>query len=58
MGLYWFLYQKLGWSARETDETDFETLCAFIGYKQKPDKDIAVIGGKHYRRASGVPDWL
>jgi len=56
------LYRKcvfeLGWSLRELDETDFDTLVGFLFYEEKSDTNTQVIGGKTYKRATAPPSWL
>ena len=56
--LYKSLADRYGWSLNDLDNTNFDTLIAFIWYKDKPDPNVRVIGGKTYTRAKGAPSWL
>lgn len=40
------------------DEMNLESLFDFLFYKEKPDPNKRVIGGKTYIRASKPPAWL
>ena len=55
MGLYKKCAQGFGWSPKDMDETDFDTLVEFVWYS---DTSVKVIGGKEYKRASKCPSWL
>ena len=47
----------MGMSLVELDNMNLETLFDYLFYKPKnPNKKI--IGGKVYKRAEGVPNWL
>lgn len=50
--------EKYGWSLKDIDETNLETLFDFVLYKEKPDPNIRTINGKTYRRATKPPSWL
>ena len=56
--LYTRCVRAFGWSLRELDETDFETLIEFLWHEEPEDPNTRVIGGKTYRRAQGAPTWL
>ena len=58
MQVYKSCVDKYGWSLKEIDETDLDTLFEFLVMKDKPDPNVRVIDGKNYLRASKVPDWL
>lgn len=53
--LYHTLATHLRWPISQIDAADFESLMSFVFYR---DPDVRVVGGKTYRRASGVPAWL
>lgn len=55
MGLYGKLVKAHGWSLKELDETNLETLFDFLTYR---DPNERVIKGKVYRRATSPPKWL
>jgi len=42
---------------KDIDDTDLELLVDFIFY-QNNDPNVRTIGGKQYKRAQGVPNWL
>ena len=56
--LYTKYVNLYGWSLKELDDTDFETMIDFLWYKEDEDPNVRVIGGKTYVRASGPPTWL
>lgn len=58
MNLYKKLTDKYGWCLYDLDNTNFDTLMAFVWYKDKPDPNVRVINGKTYTRATGAPNWL
>lgn len=53
--LYHALATKLHWPISQIDAADFESLMSFVFYR---DPDVRFIGGREYRRVSGVPAWL
>jgi hypothetical protein len=55
MGIYRKLAKTYGWSPREIDETNLETLFDFLNYD---DPNVRIKNGKIYRRAQRVPKWL
>lgn len=59
MGIYYRLVNAHGWSLKDIDETNLETLFDFIYYKDN-DPNTRVINGKTYHKYSGhgAPDWL
>lgn len=56
--LYSKCVDNFGWSLKDIDDTNIETLIDFIFHKSKPDPDIRIIGGKVYKRAIKPPSWL
>ena len=55
----YFLYAKnLGWSLRDIEETNFETLIDFLYFKEDSDPNTRIIGDKVYKRTSSTPNWL
>lgn len=57
MGIYSIFVNKYGWSLKDIDDTDIETLIDFIYYKDN-DPNVRVIDGVTYYRTVGVPTWL
>lgn len=53
--LYHTLATRLRWSIAQIDSSDFEALMRFVFFR---DPDVRIIGGREYRRAQGVPQWL
>lgn len=53
--LYHTLATSLRWPIAQIDAADFESLLRFVFYR---DPDVRIIGGREYRRARGVPQWL
>jgi len=58
MGIYSALAKSYGWTLKDMEETDIETLISFIYYKDE-EANIKYINGKKYKRAApGVVSWL
>jgi hypothetical protein len=60
MQIYRTCVTRFGWSLREIDETDFETLMDFLFFENIPDCNTRVIDGVVYKRAAPgkPPNWL
>jgi len=58
MELYRVCVDNFGWSLKDIDETDLETLIEFISHRNKPDPNKRIINGKVYTRATKPPSWL
>jgi hypothetical protein len=57
MSVYRELVKKMGWSLKDIDDTDLETLVDFLFFT-KTDPNLRVINGKEYHRANKAPSWL
>lgn len=57
MGIYSLFVNKYGWSLKDIDETNLETLIDFMYYREN-DPNTRVINGVTYKRAQGKPKWL
>jgi len=59
MGIYKNMAAAFSWPPSVIDETNFDTLLAFL-FAKIMDDDTRVIGGKTYKRfaGSGAPNWL
>lgn len=58
LSLYKKCCEDYGWTPREIDDTNLETLMDFLFYKSKPDPNTRMIEGKVYHRATKPPSWL
>ena len=58
MGIYKSCVEKFGWSIKDIDDTDLDTLFEFLVIKDKPDPNVRMIEGRSYIRSSKVPEWL
>jgi hypothetical protein len=58
MYIYRSCVEKFGWSIRDIDETDLDTLFEFMVLKNKPDPNTRVIDGEIYTRSAKTPTWL
>ena len=58
MHIYRSCVDKFGWSIRDIDETDLDTLFEFMVLKNEPDPNMRTIDGKSYVRSGKVPEWL
>ncbi len=58
MSVYLSCVDRYGWSLKDIDETDIETLFEFLVFRGRPDPNIRVINGKIYRKATRPPSWL
>jgi hypothetical protein len=57
--LYRHLVKEYGWSLKDIDETNLETLFDFL-LMSRDDRNTRIIGGKVYKRAerNKPPAWL
>ncbi len=58
MSVYRACVDRYGWSLKDIDETDIETLFEFLVFRNRPDPNIRVIDGRVYRKATRPPSWL
>jgi len=58
--LYRRLVKDYGWSLRDIDDTNLETLFDFLLMEGPKDPNTMVIGGKEYKRVAPgeAPSWL
>ena len=58
--LYRRLVKDFGWTLKDIDETNLETLFDFLLMQESPDNSTRVIRGKEYKRAEPgkPPAWL
>ena len=58
MYIYRSCVDKFGWSIKDIDDTDLDTLFEFMTLAEEPDPNVRVIDGRSYTRSRKVPDWL
>ena len=58
MYIYRSCVDKFGWSIKDIDETDLDTLFEFMVLKNEPDPNMRTIDGKNYVRSTKTPVWL
>lgn len=57
LSVYRQLIKSFGWSLKDIDETNLETLVDFLFFNIN-DPNIKIIDGKEYHRAKSAPSWL
>ena len=58
MYIYRSCVEKFGWSIRDIDETDLDTLFEFMTLGEKADPNVRIIDGRSYIRSTKAPEWL
>ena len=58
MHIYRSCVDKFGWSIKDIDDTDLDTLFEFMVLREEPDPNVKIIDGRSYIRSTKVPEWL